>query len=73
MILNTKYTRKKKLKPVRQMLMASPKKSSRTAYMFVMNAIIIISMPIMVNNVGTQNNILMVSSPISLFLSISKP
>jgi hypothetical protein len=36
-------------------------------------AIIIVSMPIMVNNVANPNDISMVSSLISLFLFISKP
>jgi len=53
MNLNTKYTWKKKLKPIKQMVMISPNKGSRFAYVPMMNAIIIVSMPIMT----TPNNL----------------
>jgi hypothetical protein len=53
MNLNTKYTRKKKLRPMRQVLIASLKEGSRTAYVPEMNAMIIVPMPIMVNHVTT--------------------
>ena len=71
MNLITKYTRKKKLKPMRQMVMASPKKDSRIAYVPVMNAMIIVPMAIIVNNVANTNNFRVVWSSISL--SLSKP
>ena len=64
---NTKNTRKKKLRPRRQVLIASPKEGSRTAYVPVMNAIIIVPMPIMVNNVATPNKFIAASSLMSMF------
>jgi hypothetical protein len=73
MIQNTKYTRKKKLRPIKQVLMASPKEGSRTTYVPVTNAIIIVPMPIMVNNVATQNKLIATSSLIFFFLTNSKP
>ena len=74
MNLNTKYTRKKKLKPMRQVLIASPNEDSRTAYVPVMNAMIIVPMPIMVKHVATPNNISVVpTSSISSSFTFSKP
>ena len=73
MNLNTKNIRKLKFKPMRQVSMASPNKDFRTAYVHVMNVIIIVPMPtayvhvmnviiivpmpIMVNIMATSNNI----------------
>jgi hypothetical protein len=72
MLLNTKYTRKKKLRPIRQVLMASPNENTRSAYVFVTNAIIIVPVLIMTSHVATSNNIPVVSLSITSSLSISK-
>jgi hypothetical protein len=73
MNLHTKYTRKKKLRPIRQVLIASPKEGSKTAYVPVMNAIIIVLMAIIVSNMAYPNNIPVVFSSIASSFTILKP
>jgi hypothetical protein len=73
MIVNIKYIGRKKLRPMKQLMRTNPKEGSRTAYVPVTNAIIIVTMPIIVSDMACRNKFLVVTLFIILCLSNSKP